>query len=94
MTSVRHISELLQMLLDHISTYGMCSGLCEVVHNRRIRNGISSNEQEILKQYIRENPPFVSYFRLLSPYYWTPGKVKPRIKWLKKHIEKTQKQQL
>lgn len=46
-----------------------------------------------VENYIEENPPmFYTVRRVFSKYYWTLGKNKPRINWIKKHIKKLEKE--
>jgi len=47
------------------------------------------------EKYIKDNKPFTlySYFSS-SNFWWKPGRVRPRKKWLEKHIKKLQKKGL
>ena len=86
------IKELLQLMLEHQELFdeGLCNWKSSLMH----KSLISLEEYFMLKNYIRENKPsifsswnvfkhriFISY-----GFYWTPGKIKPRVKWIKKHI--------
>ena len=81
--------ELLQLLLNNIhylEKFG--GGLCFVMSILYKNRNISYDEYLTLKTYLIMNRPKNLHFLLKGAYYWTPGKKNPRIKWLKKHIEK------
>lgn len=60
---------------------------------KRVNRGLCSellyhNDIENWRQiygYIHENKPFFAFIHY--PYFWRKNKVKPRLKWLRKHIE-------
>jgi hypothetical protein len=83
---MRTTKELLEIMLKN-EGYFNC-GLCDWVSRLFINNIISLDEKYKLKTYIRENKPFNWRTFLKSAYYWKPGNIKPRIKWIKKHIKK------
>jgi hypothetical protein len=80
---MRTRKELLQLLLDNINLLqlGLC-GLAWRLNNRRM---ISVEECIDIREYIRQQRPKKTYKGY--DYYWKPGNEKPRINWLKKHIE-------
>ena len=87
---MRTIKELLEIMLENkdMFPYGLC------VWSQRLynRDVISYNEYLSLKKYINENRPkwyssFDALSHCFSVYYWEPGDIKPRIKWIQKHIK-------
>lgn len=91
---MRSIKELLQLMLDN--QYLFETGLCFWVWDLRRVNLeapiISIDECKLLKTYVNKNRPhtFSSFNVLLnctSRYYWKKGNIKPRIKWIEKHIK-------
>jgi hypothetical protein len=89
MKEERTIKELLQLMLEHKELFNL--GLCSWVTNVKIRQIITFDERSILMDFIHNNRPSkyssVSAFRnrdLL--FYWEKNRIKPRIKWIKKHI--------
>ena len=95
---MRSIKELLEVMLDNKDFFR--SGLCQWSSSLYARDVITSDELRILKEYIRSNrPPFYENFALFvhtifernypeSHYYWKDGEIKPRLKWIQKHIAK------
>lgn len=90
---MRTIKELLQIMLDNPQHFH--EGLCRWTINLCNVELINTEEYQVLKTYIKTNKPFIcSSFDVLNqrissnPYYWKIGKIEPRIKWLKKHINK------
>ena len=54
---------------------------------------ITEDEYNITREYIRDNRPQMfqrnySYKNRDNTYYWNADNIKPRIKWLKYHINK------
>jgi hypothetical protein len=87
---MRTRKEILQLLLDNINLlqFGLC-GLAWRLNNLRM---ISLEECLDIREYIKSQRPKktykqYNYIRLNYDYYWKPGNAKPRIAWLKKHIE-------
>jgi len=80
---MRTRKEILQLLLDNINLLqlGLC-GLAWRLDNLRM---ISLEECLDIREYIKSQRPKKTYKGY--DYYWMPGNVKPRINWLKKHIE-------
>lgn len=83
---MRTTKELLQLMLNHIRWMGGF-GLCALIWELYREGLISFEEEKILIRYLKENRPknLRTYFK--SPWYWTQGRQRPRIKWLKKHIK-------
>ena len=93
----RSINELLKLLLDNINMLNEsnCEGLCMLVIRLCSFKTISYIEQNILLKYIRNNKPInfitLRHFMMGDYYfYWKVNSKEPRIKWLKKHIKKTE----
>ena len=88
---LRPISELLTILLNYPEH--LKRGLCSIVNIVYYSKGeITFEEHDILKEYIRSHRPskyssFDAFHNRDSAWYWTDGKLKPRVKWLKKHIK-------
>lgn len=86
---MRTIKELLQVMLDNKHLFK--SGLCCWVDLLWAYDLINYKEHVILSEYINENIPIIGKVRMFfsrDSYYWESGNIKPRIKWLKKHINK------
>lgn len=88
---MRTIKELLQLMLDNKQLFK--EGLCNWKDELWITDGIDTHEYIHLGRYIANNrpSPFSSINAFVNRnwvYYWTKGDIKPRIKWLKKHIAK------
>ena len=84
----RSIKELLELMLEHQKLFG--TGLCLWCDCLFFSNKISFSEMDKLNKYIKDNKPWTSIFRF-SAYYWSYGKIEPRIKWINKHIKKLSK---
>ena len=84
---MRSIKELLQLMLDNQQSFR--TGLCHWVDYMYMDALITNSEKRTLSSYICEHPPFIhKIYRRHRGYYWKPGNIKPRIAWIKKHIEK------
>lgn len=88
---MRTIKELLQLMLDNKELFDV--GLCFWVDSLETVQLINEEEYDELHHYIRRNRP--SMFSSLdafkhrnTAFYWERDDIKPRIKWLKKHIAK------
>lgn len=83
------LSEGLEKLLNVVEGGDIIKGLC-LINCELVYNGILNWEENIeVYKYLFDNRPFTWYsFWYLSTYWWEPGKVEPRKKWLKKHIKK------
>jgi hypothetical protein len=83
---MRTTKELLELMLLGIVDNGFFRiGLCGLV-DRLYYNHIIDNEEYLrLYAFVKSNPPKKTYDDI---WYWKPGNLKPRIVWLKKHIEK------
>ena len=67
-------------------------GLCNI-NSSVVSDRISYT---LVREYIELNRPLLTYYRLWlnkpdSVFWWDQGNMKPRIKWLKKHINKLKK---
>lgn len=90
---MRDIKTLLQLVLDNINEERSIHGLCyqaSILYGNRI---ITREEYLCLDDYITNNRPkwyssWESFKCKGHPFYWKPSNIKPRIKWLKKHIKK------
>ncbi len=89
MTNTRTIKELLTVMLEneHLFERGLCSWVYNCYKNLLI-NGL---EWDKLHFYIKDNSPFTIH-RVITldytGYYWRIGNIKPRIRWIKRHIKK------
>jgi hypothetical protein len=88
---MRTIKELLELMLENkgLFTHGLCKWILLLYFN----DEISRKEYLTLMNYIENNRPsilsslncFLS--QASSAYYWKEGDIKPRIKWIQKHIK-------
>lgn len=87
---MRTIKELLQLMLDNVDVIkDREKGLCYVINYLFGNQIINSNEQDILDVYINDNKP---WYKTLHIFWWKPGDIAPRKRWLEKHIKKQSKQ--
>lgn len=92
----RGINNLLILVLKEYDLGRNRDGLCYTVCNMEDTGVINFDEYGKLMNYIEDNRPYSFFsFRNLfgtdSAFYWERGLVKPRVKWLKKHIKLTSK---
>ncbi len=87
---MRSIKQLLEIMLEN--KYYFYRGLCSFVSELCFNEKITSQERWFLHNYIIVNRP--SKFSSLSAfknrnkaYFWKEKDIKPRIKWIKKHIK-------
>lgn len=85
----RSIVELLELMLENQGLFH--SGLCYWAQRLESANIISPNERYRLENYIEENRPFFIFRCWSGDYYWKPERIRPRIKWIIKHIKKLSK---
>lgn len=91
--SVRSIKELLEIMLENKHLFE--KGLCAWASNLRFERIINIDEWSELRSYIGLNKPSgflynINYYKLINNnlgFYWIPGKIRPRISWIKKHIK-------
>jgi hypothetical protein len=93
MAGDRSIKDLLNLTLENQELFDV--GLCNWFVKLLGQELISSSEFCRLYEYIDKNRPskFSSIEAFLHrniSYFWNPGNIKPRIKWLKKHIKLNQ----
>jgi len=94
---MRDLKILIQLLIDRLDCYGQ-SGMCIAITSMERFRIITENEAMQLRLFIKLAEPkfyqkryycsggkFDNKFRY---YYWTPGDIKPRIKWLQKQLNK------
>ena len=67
-------------------------GLCSLNSS----SSFDKSEYRLTKAYIGLNRPWITYYRFVlrppdSWFWWDQGNLEPRIKWLKKHINKLSK---
>jgi len=90
----RPIKELLKLMLENEECFEpFQDGLCGWVNILYIRDIIKEEEYTVLRKYMNDNKPsiFSSVERFRhrnSDYWWKMGDIKPRIKWIKKHIKR------
>ena len=89
----RTTKELLIILRDNLEDYlkeGV-PGLCLVIDELFYDGIISGQENEILDNYFESNKPAYALFREKQhkdDFWWKPGKIKHRRRWLNQHIDK------
>lgn len=88
---MRSVKELLELMLERQDKFS--SGLCNLVFSLLVDEEITRKEYYLIRHYIQDNKP--SIFSSLSAFksigsgnYWKRGDIAPRIKWIKKQIEK------
>ena len=81
----------LQLVLSHLEKdennlqYGLCPTVDRMYYTLDL---ITTSQHKQIREYINDNRPFNFYFMPTNyNFYWEPGKIKPRIKWLKKQIK-------
>jgi hypothetical protein len=79
---MRTTKELLQIMLNNQNLFD--GGLCRWAFNLWENRNINYNELNQLNNYISTHPTLRGINRA---YYWECGKIKPRIEWLKNHIQ-------
>jgi len=85
------IKDLLELLLRHEDLFE--EGLCLWITTMREHNLFSLEDSYILRNYVWANRPskyssIDVWIRRDDPYYWKISELKPRIKWIKKHIRR------
>ena len=95
----RCIRELLMLVSNQIYIFGLdCSGICSKIHHLAAHEEITTEERDILFKYIHKHIPltwltfmcgyFTSYRHHMNIFWWEAGEEKPRLKWLRKQINK------
>ena len=91
---MRTINELLKITLENFDEYfsSYNNGICLIILVLWAHEDIITfSEYRKIYKYIYENKPF-SIFRIgANSYFWRPGRVAPRKRWLKKHVKKTRR---
>jgi len=91
MTTNRTIKELLTVMLEHKDAFDL--GLCYWTGRLLDSDLIIEGEYDVLKAYILSNKP-ISIYTIINKvfhrtnFYWRPGNINPRIRWIKRHIKK------
>ena len=89
---MKPIKELLEILLDRYENNSIYmiqwAGLCWAISRLYDDGVISEIEDSILTSYLYSNKPEWAW----SGYWWTEGKVEPRVKFLKQLITKYETQ--
>ncbi len=87
---MRSIKELLQVMLDKQDSfyYGLCNWADDLISIKII----TYDEWVYLKDYIKDNRPskwssLDAFLHSNTGMYWRSKNIKPRIKWIKKHIK-------
>lgn len=68
------------------------NGLCFWASYLAIENEITNKQKALVHEYIKSNKPnsfwsMDKIFNKPSVFYWKEGDIKPRIKWIKMHID-------
>lgn len=89
---IRNTKDLLIILLESIQkreSYLQCN-LCKLIYNLKGNEIINIAEMFRLQDYLYDNRPIEAVFHneLEEGYWWDKFDKEPRIKWLKKQIEK------
>jgi hypothetical protein len=90
---MRSNKEILEVLLDNVERIRTTYGLCILAGELHIQGVITWEELRKIRVYIKNNRPSAlssidALLAVNSLYHWPKYKVKPRAKWLKKHIKK------
>lgn len=80
---MRTIKELLQVMQNNQEHFE--AGLCIWIINLRTKGVISFDEKVKIGKYINKNTPKKKY--KTTGYWWKDGNIKPRLKWIEKHIK-------
>jgi len=87
----RSIKELLELTLENEQYF--VGGLCGWFENLYRSHLIVFEEWNKLQNYADNNKPSIyssvdRFIHRNTTYWWKRGDIKPRIKWIKKHIKK------
>ncbi len=82
---MRTNKELLELMLENQQDFH--TGLCQWILSMFMRDRITTDEYYELKDYLKQNKP-ITFHGIFSAFWWRVGDIKPRIKWIKKHIKK------
>jgi hypothetical protein len=85
---MRSIKELLKILLEQIKNRDNVKSLCFLYEDLYQEGILNFDESMLLDYYMENNTPTTWYIIIGNEFWWKPFKMKPRIKWLKKHIKK------
>ena len=87
----RTLDQLLELMLENQILFR--SGLCHWAMRLYEEHIISENELWWLEDYIEDNKPSFIFRWCYGGFYWKPGRIRPRIEWIKKHIKKIKSKQ-
>ena len=79
----RNLITLYKLVLENVTT-DLVTGICNVMTVLYVEDEISSEEFELLAGHFKSVPPPVKY--TLGWYYFLPGLVEPRVKFLEEII--------
>lgn len=83
---MRKTRELLEIMLENKHHFRM--GLCGLASYLEGFGIFDRHERMIVTYYIGNHRPFNFQTIMGNAFYWKRGKLNPRVKWLKKHINK------
>lgn len=87
---MRSIKELLQVMLENQQHFE--KGLCQWIGDLYADDVITKEEYFELDLYRFKNKPVIPSWwritRMSTNYWWQAGDIKPRLKWIHKHIAK------
>ena len=88
---MRSVKELLEVMLERQDQFA--KGLCLWIDLLNWSGVITYDEYHALLNHIDDNRPskyssLSAYKNRNKNYYWNKGEIAPRIKWIKKQIEK------
>jgi hypothetical protein len=88
---MRSVLEIFELMHNNIDVYHKLKsrnkwGLCHLLSDLWARGIIKQGEKESAMDYIYDHKPFLLKFH--NPYFWKPGKLKPRKRYIKRQIKK------
>jgi hypothetical protein len=84
---MKSTKELLTIILQNTDKLFRC-GLCGLVWRLGDEGIFNSDEHLHILNYIADHRP-INLRRIFDcAYYWKPGKIKPRVRWLKRQIKR------
>lgn len=90
---MRSIKELLEVMLSN--QHHFSRGLCSWIEKLYFNSLISLQEKNLLHEYVFKHKPIKyrihTFLGGKDGYFWKKEEKEPRIKWIQKHIKKTNK---
>ena len=91
---MRTIKDLLEVMWDNQDLFS--GGLCDWANNIFAESKIAYEEWRDLRDFIRDNRPskyssINSWLNRNNYYYWKSRDIKPRLKWIREHYNKLDK---